>query len=184
MYARAVDQAALRIRELEHVMREDLALAAIALTLAIAATRYWPALALPLFLAGVGLGTLGMRALWRHWDLLDRLVDDRDAYVIPQVRKSALREASRGRRHYLAAQLRAVVLQPRLGAELRALGMADELDALADQLADDELVLDPMAAVVCKRLVCDPESPLFDSPVRSAELRARIHGLRSEFRPR
>lgn len=184
MYARTVEETALRLRELDRSAREELGLAALALGLAIAATVGWPDLAMPLFLGGLGVGALGMRALWRHWDILDRLVDERDAYVIPEVRTYASREASMKRRASLASQLRAMLEQPHLGGELRALGVVEDLDAIATQLADDRLALDPVAAVACRRLLCEPgESPLFDSSRRSAELRARIRDIRSGFSP-
>lgn len=185
MYARAVDEAAAHLRDLEHAVREDLALAALALGLAVAATRSWPSLAMPLFLGGLGLGILGMRALLRHWDLLERLVGERDAYVIPEVRRYASREASMGRRNSLAAQLRAVLEQPRLSRELRSVDVTAELDALVAQLVDDELLLEPRSAVVCRRLLVEStESPLFDPSTRSAELRARVRDVQSGFGPR
>lgn len=185
MYARAVDEAAANLRELEHALREDLALAALALGLAIAATQSWRALAMPLFLGGLGLGLLGMRALVRRWDLLDLLADERDAYVIPDVRRYALREASMARRHALASRLRAELQLPTLGDELGAIGVVEELDTLAAQLDDEGLVLDPVSAVACKRLLCDPAvSPLFGPSIRAAELRARIRDVRAGFGPR
>jgi hypothetical protein len=185
MYARAVDEAAEDLRALGHAVREDLALAALVLGLAIAATLTWPTVAMPLFLGGVGVGVLGMRALLRHWDLLESLVGERDAYVIPEVREHALREASMRRRRSLAAELRAMIEQPQLGGELRVSGVVEELDALASQLGDEGLVLTPVSAVACRRLVCDPaESPLFEPSTRSAELHARIRAVRSGFEPR
>jgi hypothetical protein len=185
MDGRAVEGAASELRELEHATWEDLGLAALALGLAIAATRAWPSLAMPLFLGGVAVGALGVRALVRHWDLLDRLADERDAYVIPAVRKYALRETSVQRRKLLAFQLRATLAHPRLGDELRSIGLVEELDALASELADDDLVLEPLSAVACKRLLGDPqESPLYAPAVRQAELRARIRDVRSGFGPR
>lgn len=185
MDARTVDEAAANLRELEHTVREDLALAALALGLAVLATQSWRELALPLFLGGLGVGALGMRALVRHWNLLDLLADERDAYVIPDVRRYALRDASMARRRSLASQLRAELRSPHLGDELRAIGVAEDLDALALQLDDEGLVLDPVSAVACRRLLCDATvSPLFDSSGRSAELHARIRSVRAGFAPR
>jgi hypothetical protein len=73
MYARAVDEAAARLRELRHEEWEELGLAAVALGFALAATQVLPRLAAPLFLGGLPLWALGVRALWRRWDLVDRL---------------------------------------------------------------------------------------------------------------
>ena len=69
MHARAVDNAAARLRELRHEEWGNLGLAALAFGLAIVATQVRPSLALPLFLGGVAVWFLGVRALWRRWDL-------------------------------------------------------------------------------------------------------------------
>lgn len=50
------------MRELRHEEWEDLGLAALAVVFAVAATQVRPALALPLFLGGVALAALGLRA--------------------------------------------------------------------------------------------------------------------------
>jgi hypothetical protein len=77
----------------------DLALAAVVFGFALAATRIRPLLALPLFLGGVFAWALGIGALYRHRDLLDRLADERDDCVIPEVASYASRHAtSEGRR--------------------------------------------------------------------------------------
>ena len=97
MYARAVDDAADRLRALRHEECEALGLAALALVLAVVAAEVRSrVLALPLFLGGLVVGALGMRALWRRWDLVERLSGDRDAYVIAEVRAYASRESLDG----------------------------------------------------------------------------------------
>jgi hypothetical protein len=73
MYARALDDAGTRLSELRREEWADFGLATLALTLAIAATQVRPALAMPLFVGGVAAWALGIRARWRHWDLVDRL---------------------------------------------------------------------------------------------------------------
>jgi hypothetical protein len=98
-YARAVDEAELRLRELRHEQWLDFALAAVVFGLALAATQVRPWLAMPLFLGGVFAWALDIRALYRHWDLLDRLADERDAFVIPEVASYASRHATSERRH-------------------------------------------------------------------------------------
>jgi len=99
MYARAVDEMELRLRELRHEQWLDLALAAVVFGLALVATQARPSLVMPLFLGGVFAWALGIRALYRHWDLLDRLADERDALVIPEVASYASRHATGERRH-------------------------------------------------------------------------------------
>jgi hypothetical protein len=184
MYARAVDEAAEHLHELEHAVREDLTLAALTLVLALGATQSWPQFAVPLLVGGMVLGALGVSALWRHWDLLDRLADQRDAYAIPGVRRYAARMASIESRRGFASQLRASLEQPDLGDKLQALGVVEELEALVHELDDAALALDPVCAIACKHLLCDSEeSPLFHLPARDGDLRSRIGEIRSGFRP-
>ena len=182
MYARALDDASARIRELRQEELHDLALAAIALGLALAATQVRPAFAMPLFLGGVVVGARGARALWRRWDLVERLAGERDAYVIPEVRAFASREATMERRHSFAALIRSRVAQPGAGFETRVTSVAEELEALVCELEDGELGLDPACAVACARLLSDfPQSPLLNPAVSAEELRSRVCQIRSGF---
>ena len=66
-------------------------LSAAALSVSLVLTGVYRPLVLPLFVAGVALGALAIRSLWRRWDLVDRLADDRDAHVIPEVGAYAAR---------------------------------------------------------------------------------------------
>jgi hypothetical protein len=182
MYARAVDDAASRLRHLRDEERGSLALAALALGLAVAATGVRPELAIPLFVGGLGVGALGIRALWRRWDLLDRLSGERDAYVISEVRALASREATMERRRSCAASIRARLEEP---VEMRIALAADDLEALAAELDDGDLELDPSCAVACVRLVSDvAESPLLNPAVPTEEIRSRVRRIRSGFEPR
>jgi hypothetical protein len=62
--------------------------------------------------------------------------------------------------------------------------VADELDALAAELEDDGLALDPVAAVACVRLLSDlPASPLLNPAAPVSDLRSRIRQIRSGFAP-
>ena len=63
MYARSVDEAAARLRELRQEECGDLALAAVSLGLAFAATQIRPAFAMPFLLGGVVVGVRGTIAL-------------------------------------------------------------------------------------------------------------------------
>jgi hypothetical protein len=103
MYARAVENAESRLRELRNEQWLDLSLAALVTGIALAATGVRPALAIPLFLGGLYAWALGIRALVRHWDLLDRLAGERDAHVIPAVAAYAARHATLATRDSLAA---------------------------------------------------------------------------------
>lgn len=184
MYARLVDESAARLRELRKEEWHDLTLAAFVLVLALVATQVYPALAMPLFLGGVSVGALGVRALWRHWDLLDRLADAPDAYVIPDVMAYASRDATMERRHTSAALIRGELAHLPPASPVRG-PAAEELEALTTELDDDHLVLDPACAVACRRLLTDPdESPFFNPSVSAEELRSRVRQIRAGFRPR
>jgi hypothetical protein len=185
MYARAVDDAAQRLRTLRQEECGDLGLAAAALGSAVAVTQVHPPLAAPLFLGGLAIGALGLRALWRRWDLVERLADERDAHVIPEVLAYARRESTMERRQTFAALIRSEL--PRVGrtTDARVAALASELGALAQELEDDRLELDPVAAVACMRLLSDVgQSPLYNTALPTGELRTRIRRVRDGFRPR
>jgi hypothetical protein len=185
MYARAVDEAEARLRELRRAAWEDFALAASVSALALAATQVWPPFALPLFVGGVVGWALGVRALWRRWDLVDRLAGERDAYAIPEVLDYALREATMERRRSLAAYLRRALEESRVTGEERVLAACDELEGLACELEDEGLVLDPACAVACLRLLSDvAASPLLNQELPAELLRSRASQIRAGFAPR
>jgi len=182
MYARAVDDAAERLRTLRREECGDLGLAAFALVLAVAVTQVHPELALPLFIGGLGVGLLGLRAVVLRWDLLERLAGERDAQMIPEVLAYASREATMDRRRTCATMLRRALREPAHIGDARLVAVADELESLADELEDDALALDPVAAVACVRLLSDvSRSPLLNAAAPAAELRARIRQIRAGF---
>ena len=180
MHARAIDEAQARLFELHNDEIQDIALGGVALAASLASTALFPALAVPLFVGGVTMEILGIRALWRHWDLLDRLADDRDAYAIRQVREYAARDARMERRTRYGALVRSWAQTPTGWiAE-----MGDELEELARELEDTTLDLDPAAALACRRLLTEPTaSPLFEEPDASRDLRSCICSIRAGFRP-
>jgi hypothetical protein len=185
MDARTVDDAADRLQDLRRSEWEDLGLAALALGLAVGATQVVPSLSVPLFLGGLGVGMLGVRALWLRWDLVDRLSGERDAHVISEVRSHASREATLERRRTFAALIRTWVSEPGPICELRVTAAADELAALASELEDDELELDAACAVACLRLLSEgSESPLLNPALPPEDLQSRVRQIRSGFRPR
>jgi hypothetical protein len=185
MYARAVDEASSRLRELRQEEWGDLGLAAFALGIALVATQVRPAFAIPFFLGGVVVGARGITALWRRWDLVERLADEPDAYVIPEVLAYAGREATVDRRHIYAALIRGELQQTGLAYGDRVTRAAEELEALVLELEDDELDLDPACAVACMRLVNDvSKSPLLNPALPPELLRSRIRQIRSGFEAR
>ena len=180
MYARAVDDAGTRLKALRREEREDLALAGVTLGLAIAAAERAPSFALPLLIGGMALGVLGMRALWRHWDLIDRLAGEPAAYEIAEVLAYAARETTMQKRRRFAALIRHH-LEPRSpGSPDRAGDAAEELAALADELEDEALELSPASAVACSRLLVEPtESPLLNPALPHDGLRSSVRRIRS-----
>jgi hypothetical protein len=180
----ALDEASTRLVELRHDQWGDFGLAAAALALALVASVLHPAFALPLFLGAVVVGALGMRALWRRWELLERLAGEPHSYVIPDVIAYARRETTMERRHNLAARLRRLLTEPGLASDSRTRSISDDLEALASELDDDTLALDPASAVACARLLGDPaKSPLLNPSLPPDSLRSRISLIRSGFTP-
>ena len=179
MYARAVDDGAAKLRALRHEEWEDLGLGAVAVALAVFATQVWPELALPLFVGGIAVGVKGVRAAWRRWDLVDRLAGHVDAYVIPEVLAYASRHASMERRRTFASYVRSRLLT----SDERIAAVARDLEALAAELEDDSLALDPAAAVATMRLLSEPESALLDRAAPTDELRSKVLQIRSGFKP-
>ena len=184
MYSRAVDEAAIELRELRRDEWGSFALGALAIALALVATQVRPAFAIPLFLGGIVVAAGGVRAAWRHWDLLERLAGERDAYVIPEVRARASREATSERRRSYAAMIRANARDARPGGGPHVAAACEELEGLIADLLDDGLELDPASAVLCARLLSDLDGPLLDPTCPPEELRARTLQIRSGFAPR
>ena len=185
VYARAIEDASSRLCELRQEEWQDFGLAVLSMSLALAATQARPALALPLFLGGVAVAARGVRALWRRWDLVERLTGERDAYLIPEILARAEREATVERREAYAAWIRRELEQSALSHRDRVMLVAEEMEALACELDDDELVLDPACAVACMRLLNDASvSPLLNLALPPEELRSRVRQIRSGFEPR
>jgi len=183
MYARDVDEAQTNLRDLRHVEREEFVLAALVFWAALVATKLLPQLAFPLFLGGVAVAILGVRADLRRCNLLDSLAAERDAYVIPEVFTHASRKATIDKRRSYAWSVRAVLTSPGQLDRARVAAVAGDLESLAHDLEDDGLGLDPAAAVACARLFSDTDGrgTLFDEELPPEELRARIRHVRAGF---
>jgi hypothetical protein len=181
MVARAVEHADHRLHELQREEWADGALATTALGLAVAASVVRPEFALPLLIGGLFVAGRFILACWRHWDLLDRLLDERDAYSIAEVRRRAEQEAGMANRRRLSTAIR---WRLELAAMPRVVANADELAALADELEDPRLELDPNCAVLCTRLLMDPvSSPLVNPALPAGDARSRIFQIRAGFHP-
>lgn len=96
MNARRIEASRTRLAELRREELQQFVVSAAAMAGSLVLTSVSQQLVLPLFLGGLALGTLAVRCLWRHWDLVDRLADDPDAHVIPEVAAYAARHGRRG----------------------------------------------------------------------------------------
>ena len=182
MYARAVDDAHARLRELRREEWEGFALGGVVLALALTATQVRPEVAMPLFLGGLYAWGRGMKALVQRSALVEQLAGDRDAYVIPDVLDYAAREATLDRRHSCAVMLRGRLVEPGAIFEERIRLARGDLEALVSELEDADLDLAPASAVACVRLLSELEqTPLLNPAPPPDELRSRVRQIRSGF---
>jgi hypothetical protein len=185
MNARAIDESETRLGRLRRTEWESFALGLPLLVAAVVASQLHPSSAPALFFGGLTAMIIGVRAEWRRWELLDRLVGERDAYSIPEVRARAQREASQERRHDRAIAVRLLLDAPGTRVADRIADSAEELSALARELDDEDLDLEPAAAVACARLFADPvNSPLLNAAAHADDVRSRVRQIRSGFNPR
>lgn len=181
MTARAVEDADRRLRDLRLEEWRDGGVAAVALALAIAASAARPPLALPLLAGGLFVVGRAVLASLRRSDLLDRLVGERDAYSIAEVRVRAEQEASLANRRRLSRVIRTRL---ELGLDVRVTSNSAELAALSKELVDPLLELDPACAVACSRLLTDHAgSPLLNSALPAEDVRSRLRQIRAGFHP-
>jgi hypothetical protein len=180
MVARAVEDADRRLHDLRREEFEDGAAAVAVFALAVVASRVRPEFALPFLVASLFVLGRTVLAVWRHWDLLDRLLGERDAYSIPEVRKRAEQEAEMASRRRLS---RAIRSRLELAENPRVVANADQFAMLAEELADPLLALDPACAVMCSRLLTDSvESPLNNPGLPAEDVRSRLTQVRCGFR--
>ena len=95
--------------------------------------------------------------------------------MIPEVLAYASRETTMERRHRSAALIRSRLKGPAVAFDPEVLEVMEELDALAWELEDDNLALDPVCAVACTRLVSDlSESRLRDPAPWREDICSRV----------
>lgn len=179
MVARAIEDADRRLHDLRQEQWGEGAVAAAALALSVAASVARPEFALPLFVGGAFVAARAVVAGWRRWDLVDRLLVDRDAYAIAEVRARGKREASMSNRRWLSLVIRSRL---ELGSNPRIVANARELCDLADELIDPELELDPACAAACSRFLSDElASPLINHTLPAEDVRSRLVQIRAGF---
>jgi hypothetical protein len=91
MNAQLVEQARERLAELRREQIEQFFVGACAVVTSLVLTTVYTTLVLPLFVGGFAVLMLGIRSLWRHWDLVDRLAEDPSMHAIPEVAEYARR---------------------------------------------------------------------------------------------
>ena len=186
MTARRIKEAENRLRDLRREEWSDLALAGLVWGLALGASVVHSPFAGPLFAGALAVAFLAARAFFRRWNLFDGLLLDRDAYSIPEVRGRAEHIASMESRRTLAASVRSR-LKPAPGFSLptRVAAVAEELAALADELENEDLALDPQCAVRCLVLLTDcTDSPLLNELLPAQDVQVRIRQIRAGFEER
>lgn len=186
MYARQVEEQSSELHELKRDELELVSLTILCFGLALVAHGR-PALALPLLAAGLGGAVLAVRAFWRRWDLVDRLLLEREAYEIAEVRARAECLALPDNRHSLACSIRWRLEHASAFAEPdgRLLRVVPALTALADELGDETLEFDPLRAVECERLLTDGcTSPLVNPAASVDDVYAWICRIRAGLTPR
>ena len=186
MTAQTVKDAEHRLRELRQDEWTDLGLAALAMGLALVASFLHPALALPLFIGALASSALAGRAFFRRSELFDRLLLDRDAYAIPEIRRRAQELASMESRRALAQAVRTRLTPapPGCSTPPRVSAVAAELESLAGELDDETLSLDPDCAVRCHQLLNNyGDSPLLNHLLSEQDLEIWIRRIRCGFDP-
>jgi hypothetical protein len=178
MVARAVEEADRRLHDLRREEWEDGAVATAAFALAVVASAVRPEFALPLFVGSLFVLGRAVLAGWRHWDLLNRLLVERDAYSIPEVRARGEQEARMTNRRWHS---RAIRSRLELAEDPRVVANADQFAMLAEELVDPLLALDPACAAVCSWLLADADSPLNNPALPAEDVRSRLVQIRCGF---
>jgi hypothetical protein len=172
MSARDVEQLGRKLHDLKERTAGELVLAGVAFGLAFAATWLRPDLVVPLLAGARVLTALGMVAFVRSRLLVEDAAADRDAYLLPEVRRFGERFASLDHRRESAAQIRRMLRAP---PEYSSPGVdvnRETLEELRDDLECPELVLQPACAVALERLLHD--GGLYDGHLPADELRSRL----------
>jgi hypothetical protein len=184
MVARDVEYAAAELRVLRREEWARVGLVVLVFGLAAVASEVHPSLAVPLLIAALTAVGLAVRVFWRRWDLLDRLALDRDAYEIPEVRALAEHAAAKANRRLLASSIRRLLAEPRRDSARVILAAAEDLEALADELENDGLMLDPACAVACMHLLGGGSTSVLTPGRPPEDVVACVRRIRAGFRPR
>lgn len=185
MNAEAIEQAERRLHELRLDEWFELGLAVSAMGLALAASVLEPPFAVPLLIGTLASAVLAGRAFFRRLALSDRLLLDRDAHAIPEIRRRGEDMASMENRRALAQVVRAgLTPEPGYSSSTQVAATA-ELRALASELEDEGLSLDPVCAARCHQLMNNyAESPLLNSLLPDENIQVWIRRIHLGFEPK
>ena len=172
MVARDVEMLGRKLHELDERAFDELGLAAVAFGLALAATQLQQDLAIPLLVGALVLTAFGLVAFVKKRLLIEDVAGDRDAYAIDDVRSYALRLTSRDQRRVQAAQIRRMLAVP------SPRGNRAQLRRIMRKLERDDLVLDPVCAVVLEQFLHDPTSPVDDVRSHLTQVEAGFRSAR------
>lgn len=184
MDARRIEHAADELERKRRRAAHAGALAGLALVLVAAAIPLAGRLAVAL-VAGAGAEALVVAAaIHGRRELIARLVLEREAYVLPEVRRYGSRLVRLSQRQRLAAWLREVVADARLPGSLylpeRVARHARDLDSLARELASPAARVQPTSAVACLQLLTRAvESPLYNARLPADELALALRSIRA-----
>ena len=179
MTARMIEEAEQRLHELRQDEWSCGVVAAFAMALSLGASFVRPAFAIPFFLGALMVGLRSGRALFERADLAHHLMLERDAHTITEIRESAEKVAMMESRLVLAAAVRCR-LEPLPGYR-----MSERMAAVAGELEDEQLLLDPVCAVQCADLLTGyAESPLHNDLLPVENARVELRQIRAGFRPR
>ena len=145
--------------------------------------------------AAIGAGLLVLRAAFamvRRRGLLERLVLESGALVIPEVRTFAARLVAPSSRTRLAHSIRSMVRDAfRPASRLHCLFLVDrvavyarELEAIARDLSSPSIRVEPASVARCHWLLTNAaENPLYDRALPSEQLGAILRTIRSGMVP-
>jgi hypothetical protein len=131
---------------------------------------------------------LALVAALKRRSLIHRLTLERDAYVIPAVRRYGRRLTRQRARKRLSRSLTSLVADPWRSAPYvvptRVVAFADDLEEIARELGEADTEVDPVCAAACLRLLTEgANSPLLNPALPVEDLRAALMRIRNGIHP-
>lgn len=182
-----IELAAGELRRRSRRVAECAALTLSAAVAAIFALAFSPHVAIALGSGALLEALLLVDMEYRRRDLISRLALEDAAYVLPEVARYGLRSTQSQELNRLSAWFSALPAEARLPGNIyvqdRVESVARELEAIASDLRAPDVVVDPISAVACRRLLTQAvESPLYNARVPPDELRAALERIRRGIR--